>query len=65
MADIKHTGQQSTDTANGKLRFEEGNNRIVVWNGTKIQMIIGFLPDSSIGVAVAKEGQDVVEAFNS
>lgn len=65
MPEIKHTGQKTTDSNNGKLRFEEGSNRLVVQNGAKIQMIIGELPDGTIGIAVAKEGQDVVDAFNS
>lgn len=61
----KYTGQQSTAVLNGKLRIDEGNNRLVLFDGTNNRMIIGILPDDTIGVAISKEGEDVFDAFDS
>ena len=59
----KYTGQQSTSVLSGQLRFEEGNNRLVLHDGTNYRMVIGILPDGTIGIAISKDGQDVFEAF--
>lgn len=59
----KYTGQQSTSVLNGQLRFEEGNNRLVLHDGDNYRMVIGILPDGTIGIAISKVGEDVFEAF--
>lgn len=59
----KYTGQQSTSVLSGQLRFEEGNNRLVLHDGTNYRMIIGILPDGTIGIAISKVGEDVFGAF--
>ncbi|UNQ40954.1 hypothetical protein MPC38_06800 [Prescottella equi] len=64
MAEIKHSGQQSTDTANGKLRFEVGNNRITLFDGTNYRLIFGMLPDNTVGFIISKPGVDVFGLFS-
>lgn len=59
----KYTGQQSTSGLNGQLRFEEGANRLVLHDGRHYRMVIGVLPDGTVGIAISKDGQDVLEAF--
>ena len=60
----KYTGQHSTSVLNGQLRIEEGNNRMVLFNGSIYRMIIGVLPDGTVGIAISKEGEDVFAAFS-
>ena len=59
----RYSGQNSTSGLNGQLRFEEGNNRLVLHDGANYRMVIGVLPDGSIGIAISKDGEDVFDAF--
>lgn len=60
-------GQKQLRAIRGKLQFEEGNNRITLYDTTDnvYRMIIGILPDGTIGIAISKEGEDVFAAFES
>jgi len=59
----KYTGQQSTSVLSGQLRFEEGNNRLILHDGTNYRMVIGLLPDGSVGIVISKPGFDVFEVL--
>ena len=59
-----YKGQQKTDTLNSKLRIERGNNRMLLFDGTNYRMIIGILPDGTVGVVISKEGVDVLSLFD-
>lgn len=50
-------------TNSGKLTFNQAGDALVLFNGTLYRMIIGILPDGTIGIAVSKEGEDVYDAF--
>lgn len=60
-------GQKQIKPVRGKLVVEEGNSRITLYDTTDnvYRMIIGILPDGTIGIAISKEGEDVFDAFNS
>lgn len=59
----KYAGQDNTSVLSGQLRFEEGNNRLVLHDDTVYRMVIGVLPDGSIGVIISKPGKDVFDLF--
>jgi hypothetical protein len=59
----KYTGQESTSVLNGQLRIEDGNNRMVLYDGTDYRMILGVLPDGTIGMVISKPGIDVFSVF--
>lgn len=61
---ITYKGQKKTDTLNSKLRIEEGNNRLLLFDGADYRMIIGILPDDTIGIVITKEGEDVFDAYS-
>jgi hypothetical protein len=64
MADVKFSGGQTTGALSGKLIFEQDNNRIVQRDdANRLILIIGTLPDGTSGIATAKPGQDLEEAF--
>ena len=60
----KYTGQESTSVLNGQLRIEDGNNRMVLFDGAVYRMIIGVLPDGTVGIVISKPGIDVFSAFS-
>lgn len=60
----KYNGQQSTSVLNGQLRIEDGNNRMVMYDGTHYRMIIGLLPDGTVGMVISKPGVDVFSLFD-
>lgn len=66
MADIKikHSGQNTTESSSGYLRIEDGNNRLVLFNGTIFRLILGLMPDNSVGFVISKEGTDVFTVFS-
>lgn len=59
---IVYTGQDKTDTLDSSLRIEDGNKRMVMFDGSVNRMIVGTLPDNSIGMYVSKPGVDVNNA---
>lgn len=61
---IKHTGQAKTDVSNGYLKIEDGNNRMLLFNGTVFRLILGVMPDGSVGFVISKEGVDVLSLFS-
>lgn len=60
----KYTGSASTSVLNGQLRIDDANNRMVLFDGSDYRMIIGVLPDGTVGIAISKVGEDVFDAFN-
>ena len=36
----------------------------MLFDGTTWRMIIGILPDGTVGIAISKEGQDIYDAFS-
>jgi hypothetical protein len=61
---MSDTGQNIPATNSGYIRTEDINNRILVFDGTDVRMIIGVLPDGTIGIAISKDGEDVIAAFS-
>lgn len=64
---VSTSGQKQIKPILGKLVVEEGNSRITLYDTTDsvYRMIIGILPDGTIGIAISKEGEDVFDAFDS
>jgi hypothetical protein len=60
----KYTGSANTSVLNGQLRIDDGENRMVLFDGTNYRMIIGVLPDGTVGIAISKVGEDVFAAFS-
>lgn len=60
----KNEGQQLTPTLAGNLILEQSNGRLTLHDGTVFRMIIGILPDGTVGIAISKVGQDVFSAFS-
>lgn len=58
------TGQKLSTTNQGYLRIEQINGYMVLFDGTVNRMIIGILPDGTIGIVISKEGIDVFSAFS-
>lgn len=64
-------GQISIEDGKNRMVVRKGNLEMVVINedglvlsdDTKRRMIIGRMPDGTIGVAISKPGKDVFEAF--
>lgn len=61
---MSDTGQKLTNTNQGYLRIEDINGRMVLFDGTDHRMIIGILPDGTVGIAISKDGEDVFAAFS-
>lgn len=60
------TGPKTTSTLKGTLRFEQGENRIVMDNddgNPGLKLIIGRMPDGTVNIAIAKDGENVLDAF--
>lgn len=60
------TGDPQIPTKEGQLVFENNKNRITLYDpeADVYRMIIGILPDGTVGIAISKEGEDVFEAFS-
>lgn len=58
------SGQKLTNTNQGYLRIEDKNGYMVLYDGTDHRMIIGILPDGTVGIAISKDGEDVFSAFS-
>lgn len=57
-------GQKLTPTLAGNLIIEQANGRLTLHDGTVFRMIIGILPDGTVGIAISKVGEDVFDAFS-
>jgi len=57
-------GTKQPSAFNGNLQFEQGNNRITMFDGTDYRLILGLLPNGEIGLVVSKDGEDVFQVFN-
>lgn len=58
-------GKKLTSVKDGQVRMEYDNNRFLVADEDGIvRMIIGLLPDGTIGIVISKEGINVLDAFN-
>lgn len=60
----QYKGQNTTGVLSGQLRIEEGNGRLILFDGTVNRMIIGLLPDGTVGVVISKPGVDVFSVFS-
>lgn len=58
--EVSYKGQNRTDVLSGKLRIEDGNNRMILFDGTVNRMLIGLNPDGGIGIYISKPGEDVI-----
>lgn len=58
------SGSKNIATNNGKLQFTQQGNALVLFDGTTWRMIIGVLPDGTVGIAISKDGEDVYDAFS-
>lgn len=59
-----YTGQKNVSTLNGRVRIEEGKDRLIMFDGTVNRKILGY--DESTGKeieATSKPGEDVLEAL--
>lgn len=63
MADISDSGQQVNSVNNGKVRMENGNNRMILFDGTVNRLVLGELPNGQIGLVISKERIDVLDVF--
>lgn len=58
-------GKKMDSVTDGQVRMEYGNNRFVVADEAGIiRMIIGLLPDGTIGIIITKEGVNALDVFN-
>lgn len=61
---VSYRGQKITGTTNGRVRIEEGNGRLVMFDGTVNRKLLGY--DTNTGKeieATSKPGEDVLEAL--
>lgn len=61
---MSDSGQKLTTTNQGYLRTEDMYGRMILFDGTNHRMIIGILPDGTVGIAISKEGIDIFSAFS-
>lgn len=61
----KYSGQQSTSVIDGKVRIEDGNNRMLLHDGTVNRLIIGRAPNGEYLIAISAVGVDVIEALGA
>jgi len=61
MADIKAEGKKQIGALDGNVKIEQGNNYLTVYDEIEgvYQIVIGRLPDGTIGFVIAKTGEDV------
>jgi|JI10StandDraft_1071094.scaffolds.fasta_scaffold2424072_2 hypothetical protein len=58
------TGKKTDSVKDGQVRMEYDNNRFIVADENGVmRMIIGILPDGTIGIVISKEGVDVRDVF--
>lgn len=58
-------GKKLESVKDGQVRMEYDNNRFLVADEDGIvRMIIGLLPDGTIGIVISKEGINVLDVFN-
>jgi hypothetical protein len=60
----QYSGQKSVSTLTGYLRLEEGNGRMVLFDGTVNRMVIGLYKGRVI-IAISKPGEDVFAALDA
>lgn len=61
---ISYSGNPTTDVLSGQLRFEEGENRMVLFDGAVNRMVIG-LYNGEVLIAISKPGEDVFAALDA
>jgi len=54
-------GEKLTTVKDGFIQQQNDKNRWVVHDGDDYRMIIGTLPDGSIGIIISKTGEDVFD----
>lgn len=65
MAEVKEEGKQQVGALDGNVKIEQGNNYLTVYDEIEevYQIIMGRLPDGTIGFIITKTGEDAFEAF--
>ena len=61
---MSDSGQKITNTNQGYWRVEDVDGRQVLFDGTTHRMIIGILPDGTVGIIVSKDGEEVFDVFS-
>lgn len=61
---ITQPGNTQTSTLGGQIRIDDGNGRLVVYDGTYNRLILGTWPDGTIGLIISKPGIDVFSLFD-
>lgn len=59
-------GAKQPSAYNGNLQFEQGNNRITMFDpvNSVYRIIFGLLPDGTIGFIITKDGEDAFAVFS-
>lgn len=61
---VSYSGNPTTKDLSGQLRFEQGDNRMVLFDGTVNRMIIG-LYNGQVIIAISKPNEDVFQALDA
>jgi len=61
---VSYKGQNKVDTLTSTIRLEEGKGRLVVTRNSLKNLILGVLPDGSIGFIIVKDGIDAENVFS-
>lgn len=61
---VSFSGNPTTNDLSGRLRFEQGENRMVLFDGTVNRMVIGLV-NGEVLIAISKPGEDVFEALGA
>lgn len=61
---ITSSGGEVTGALEGQLKFEQSKNRITLINEDRdMRLILGEMPDGTVGFIISKEGVDSLDLF--
>lgn len=61
---MSDSGQRIKGTTQGYWRREDVNGYQILFDGTTNRIIIGILPDGTVGMVISKEGEEVLDVFS-
>lgn len=64
ITETRYSGNPTTNDLSGQLRFEQGENRMVLFDGSVNRMVIGLV-NGEVLIAISKPGEDVFEALGA
>lgn len=64
MGQSSTSGQKLTTSNQGYWRLEDVNGYQILFDGTVHRIIIGILPDGTVGMVISKEGNEVLDQFS-